>query len=121
MIRRPLSFETVSVAFVSGTIHSAVAPSLDHPEFSSARIRKLSREARTVSQFKTLADFYETRRRMYVRKAAEQMNSLSKRNGAAKVSDDPGRNLYEFYLRQAAKSAAVCGRYNRLVDSTVSQ
>jgi hypothetical protein len=121
MIRRPLSFETVSVAFVAGTIHSAVAPNLDHPEFSSARIRKLSREARTVSQFKTLADFYETRRRMYVRKAAEQMHSLSKRNGAAKASDDPGRNLYEFYLRQAAKSAAICGRYNRLVDSTVSQ
>ena len=96
MVRRPLSFETVAVAFVAGTIHSAVALDLDHPQFGSARIRRLSREARTASQCKTLANFYETRRRMYVRKAAEQMHSLSKRNGAARASDDRGRNLYEF-------------------------
>ena len=79
MVRRPLSFETVSVAVVAGTIHSSVALDLDHPQFGSARIRRLSREARTASQCKTLANFYETRRRMYVRKAAEQMHSLSKR------------------------------------------
>lgn len=121
MSRSPLSFETVSVAFAAGTIHGAAAPDLEHPEFSSARIKKLSREARTIPQYKTLADFYETRRRMYVRKAAEQMHSLPKRKDALSVCADSGRNLYEHYLRQAAKSAASCARYNRLVNSAVYQ
>lgn len=120
MRHSPISFETVSVAFAAGTFHGAAAPDLNHPEFSSMQIKKLSREARTIPQFKRLADFYESRRRMYVRMAAEQLHSWANRNGGEKSRVDSTRNLYEHYLRQAAKSAAVCARYNRLVEAGLS-
>jgi hypothetical protein len=126
MRRSPLSFETVSIAFAPGTLHSAVIPNLDHPEFSSVRVIKMAREARTVPQYKILANFYEARRRMYIGKAAEQMRVWTIRSAGATGASGPSlndsaRNLYEYYLRQAAKSAVMCARYTRLAHLADSQ
>ena len=124
MRRSILTFEIVALAFSAGTSYASPAPAPDRPQFTSSQIRQMTRDAKTPEQFTELADFYQTRRRMYVRLASEEMAEWTRRNTILTplsekwpTPSDSARNLYEYYLHQAAKSAALANRYSRLGDN----
>jgi hypothetical protein len=114
---------------MSGTIGSAAATaSADKPEYTSAQIRKMIREAHTVQQYTVLADYYQTRQRMYQRKAAEEMHLWSERNAViSPVMEkwprpvDSARNLHDYYEHMADDSAAKVAHFNHLADAAPYQ
>jgi hypothetical protein len=87
----------------------------------------MAREAQTPQQYAALADYYQARRRMYVRMASAEMAEWSRRSAmTTPLSEkwprpaDSARNLYEYYLHQAAKSASTAARYSRLADQAMA-
>jgi hypothetical protein len=114
---------------ISATAASAVATApADKPEYTSAQIRKMIREAHTVQQYTVLADYYQTRRRMYQRKAAEEMHLWAERNAIiSPVSEkwprpvDSARNLHDYFENMADDSAAKVAHFNQLADSAPYQ
>lgn len=123
MKRGWLTFEVVALAFASGPLYAQVA-SADMPaDYTPAQIRALARVAHTPEQYTQLADYYQQRRRSFVRKASEEMDLWATRNTViAPLMEkwprpvDSARNLYGYYLHQAAKSAATAARYSDLAD-----
>ncbi|MFZ0394621.1 MAG: hypothetical protein WCF17_02135 [Terracidiphilus sp.] len=118
MRRGLLAFEVVALAFAIGPGYAQVARAEEIPQYSAAEIRNMARAAQTPEQYTQLADYYQARRRMYVRKAAEEMDLVIQRNAVfTSLSEkwprpvDSARNLYDYYLYQAAKSAATAARY----------
>src|SRR5579863_2545034 len=124
MLRRTLLAFAVLIVTLTVVLHPAVASTVgDKPEYTSAQIRKMAREAHTVQQFTVLADYYQTRRRMYQRKAAEEMHLWAERNAMiTPLSEkwprpvDSARNLYDYYEHMADESAALVEHYNKLAD-----
>jgi len=128
MKSRVLAIEVVLLAFTAGSFHTPVYAQSAVPHYSSSQIRRMVRTARTAQQYGTLADYYEVQRRMYVRKAAEEMHLWADRSEMmTPLSEkwprpvDSARNLYEYYLYKAARSAALCARYNKLADAAADQ
>jgi hypothetical protein len=118
MRRGLLAFEVVALAFATGPGYAQVARAEEMPAYNAAQIRDMARAAHTPEQYTELADFYQARRRMFVSKAAEEMDLWARRNAViTPLSEkwprpvDSARNLYEYYLHQAAKSAATAARY----------
>ena len=78
--RTILAFAVLIVSLAAAVDSAAAVTPTDKPEYTNAQIHKLAREARTVQQFTVLADYYQTRRRMYQHRAAEEMHLLAERN-----------------------------------------
>lgn len=123
MKRGFLAFEVVALAFAAGPAYAHVEHPEQPREFTPAQVRDMARAASTPEQFSDLADFYQARRRMFVRKAAEAMDLWAQRNAViTPLSEkwprpvDSARNLYEYYLHQAAKSAATAARYSDMAN-----
>lgn len=117
-----LAFEIVALAFAATPAYTR-AVAQDLPQYSPAQVRQMAREARTAQQYGELADYYQMRRRMFVRKAAEEMDEWARRNAViTPLSEkwprpvDSARNLHDYYVYQAAKSAAASARYSKLAD-----
>jgi hypothetical protein len=125
--RRLLASATLIVALRFAGPAAAATPG-DRPEYTTAEIRQMAQDARTVQQFAVLADYYQTRRRMYQHKAAREMDLWAERNTVmTPLSEkwprpvDAARNLYEYYLQMADESASLVERYNRLADAAPYQ
>ena len=106
---------------------SATTPG-DQPEYTSAQIRKMAKEARTVQQFTVLADYYQTQRRAYQRKAAEEMHLWAERSAQiTPLSEkwprpvDSSRNRYEYFEHMADESAGMVDHYGKLADAAPYQ
>lgn len=102
--------------------------STDQPEYTSAQIKKMAQEARTVEQYTVLADYYATRQRVYKRKAAEQMHLWAERNAMiTPLSEkwprpvDSARNLYDYYEYKMHEAAALQAKYSRLADAEAAR
>ena len=123
MRRGLLAFEVVALAFAAGPAYAHVAHAEEPPDLTPAQVRDMARSAQTPDQYGQLADFYQARRRMYVRKASEAMDLWARRNAViTPLSEkwprpvDSARDLYYYYLYQAAKSAATAQRYSDLAN-----
>jgi hypothetical protein len=130
MLRRTLlSFAVLVVALTAGTVPAAAStrPS-DNPDYTPAQVRKMAREAHTVQQYTVLADYYQTRQRMFKRKAAEEMHLWAQRNAViTPLSEkwprpvDSARNLYDYYVAMENDSAAKVAHFNQLADAAPYQ
>jgi hypothetical protein len=125
---RLLASATLTFTLSIGLSSAAATAPGDRPEYSTAEIRQLARDAHTVQQFSALADYYQTRRRMYQRMAAHEMHLWAERNAVmTPLSEkwprpvDAARNLYEYYLQMADESASLVERYNKLADAAPYQ
>ncbi len=128
LTRNLLKLAILIVVLTAGTLRAAATELTDRPEYTSAQIRKMAHEARTVQQYTVLADYYATRRRMWQQKAAEAMHLWAERNAViTPLSEkwprpvDSARNLHDYYQAMANESAALVDRYNRLADSAPYQ
>ena len=129
MLRRTLlAFAALIVTFAFAEGSAAATTPADKPEYTPAQIRKMAHEARTVGQFTVLADYYQTRKRLYERKAAEEMHLWAERNAQiTPLSEkwprpvDSAHNLYDYYEQMASESAAMVERYNKLADAAPYQ
>jgi len=108
---------------VTTNVYATDKAPVDRPEYTSAQIRKMAREAHTVEQFTVLADYYATRRRMYKRKAAEEMHLWAERSAViTPLSEkwprpvDSARNLYDYYEYEANEAAIEQTKYSKLAD-----
>jgi hypothetical protein len=131
MLRRTLlSFATLVVAIAAAGAVPAVAatrPS-DDSDYTPAQIHKMVRQAHTVQQYTVLADYYQTRQRMFKRKAAEEMHLWAERNAViTPLSEkwprpvDSARNLYDYYVAMENDSAAKVAHFNQLADAAPYQ
>jgi hypothetical protein len=130
MLRRTLlSFAVLVVALSTGAgpVAAATRPS-DNPDYTPAQIRKMAREAHTVQQYTLLADYYQTRQRMFKRKAAEEMHLWAERNAVmTPLSEkwprpvDSAHNLYDYYVAMENDSAAKVAHFNQLADTAPYQ
>lgn len=125
---RLLASATLIVTLTSAGGSALAAKPGARPEYSTAEIRQMARDAHTVEQFSALADYYQVQRRMYQRKAAHQMHLWAERNAVmTPLSEkwprpvDSARNLYEYYLQMADESASLVEHYNKLADAAPYQ
>ena len=123
LTRNLLKFVILIVVLTAGALRATATEPSDKPEYTSAQIRKMVHEARTVQQYTVLADYYATRRRMWQQKAAEEMHLWAERSAViSSVSEkwprpvDSARNLHDYYEAMANESAALVERYDRLAD-----
>jgi hypothetical protein len=120
---RVLPFEVVSLAFADCPKPSQY-PSTGGPyNYTAADLKRLSRQARTRSQFLPLVDFYQARRRMWVQRAIGELDRMESGELPEKVGNPEAistqataHTAYQHHLRQAAKSAAHSLRYLRRAD-----
>ncbi len=106
----------------------AIESAQDKPQYTSAEIRKLAREAHTQEQFTVLADYYATRQRMYQRQAAAEMHLWAERNQMVNpIAEkwprpvDSARNLYEYYQYEATHCAALVAKFSHLADEAAAK
>ena len=118
----------VILALTAGTVRAAQKDSINEPEYTGSQINRMAREAHTVEQYTTLADYYAVRQRTYKRKAAEEMNLWALRSEMANPLRekwprpvDSARNLYEYFEYQIAQSAVLFAKYDRLADSAAEK
>jgi hypothetical protein len=128
MRRGLLAFEVVALAFAAGPGYAQMAHAEEPPDLTPAQIRDMARSAHTPEQYTQLADYYQARRRMYVKKASETMDLWARRNAVITPLGekwprpvDSARDLYDYYLHQAAKSAATAQRYSNLANNAGRQ
>lgn len=128
MRRGVLAFEIVALAFAAGPGYAQTARAEEPPQYTAAQIRDMARAAHTPDQYSELADYYQARRRMFVRQASEEMDLWAQRNAViTPLSEkwprpvDSARNLYDSYLYQAAKSAARAARYSDLANKAAAR
>jgi hypothetical protein len=102
--------------------------SADRPVYTGAQIKRLAREAHTVEQYTTLADYYATRNRLYKRKAAEEMHIWAERSTMVNpLSEkwprpvDSARNLHDYYDYKANEAEALREKYSRLADEAAAK
>lgn len=123
MRRGLLAFEVVALAFATGPGYAQTARAKEPPQYTAAQIRDMARTSHTPDQYSELADYYQSRRRMFVHKASEEMDLWAQRNAVITPLSqkwprpvDSARNLYDYYIYQAAKSAARAARYSDLAN-----
>jgi len=109
---------------VSGAARFAMAETGDTPEYTSAQIKTMVREAHTVEQYTVIADYYAALERVYKQKAVDQMHLWRERSEMfTSLSEkwprpvDSARNLHDYYQYKAAQSAALSGKYRRLAET----
>jgi hypothetical protein len=129
MLRRTLLLACAILTFAgSATVCAAATRSSDRPEYTSAQIRKMIKDAHTVQQYTVLADYYQARNRMFKQKAAEAMHLWAERN--AVVSPiyekwprpvDSAHNLYDYYVAMENDAAAKVAHFNHLADTAPYQ
>jgi hypothetical protein len=117
-----LPFEVVALAFADYPRPSQIVSSGEAHDYSAEDLKRLSRQARTRAQCLHLADFYQSRRRMWIKHALEELDRLesgdrAERSPRSEAAPEHGRgDVYQYHLRQAAKSAAHSMRYLRRAD-----
>lgn len=106
---------------------SATTPG-DEPGYTPTQIHKMAKEARTVAEFTVLTDYYQTQRRMYQHKAAEEMHLWAERSAQiTPLSEkwprpvDSSRNRYQYFEHMADEAAALVDHYNKLADAAPYQ
>ena len=126
--RKSLAVAIVLVILSLGSGSASATTPGDKPEYTPTQIRKMAREARTVQQFTVLADYYQTQRRIYQRKAGEEMHLWAERSAQiTPLSEkwprpvDSSRNRYEYFEQMADESAALVEHYNKLADTAPYQ
>ena len=126
--RKSLRVPILLVILSVGSGSAVASTPGDKPEYPSAQVHKMAREARTVQQFTVLADYYQTERRRYQRKAAEEMHLWAERNAQiTPLSEkwprpvDSSRNRYQYFERMADESAALADHYSKLADAAPYQ
>ena len=123
-----LACAILTLTLIVGVQPASAVTDGDKPVYTSAQVRKMAREAHTAGQFTMLADYYQTRKRMYQRKAAEEMHLWAERNAViTPLSEkwprpvDSSRNRYEYFEHMADESAAQAERYDKLADAAPYQ
>ena len=118
----------VMIAAIAADLSAAEKQSAEEPQYSSAQIKKMVREAHSVEQYTVLADYYATRRRWYKRKAAEEMHLWAERSAViTSLSEkwprpvDSARNLYDYYEYKANEAATLQARYSKLADEAATK
>lgn len=116
------------IAVATTTSGFAEEVSADRPEYTGAQIKRLAREAYTVEQYTTLADYYATRKRLYKRKAAEEMNIWAERSTMVNpLSEkwprpvDSARNLHDYYEYKENEAEALREKCSRLADEAATK
>jgi len=117
-----------AAVFAPQLANATTRPASDQSQYTSAQIRRMTRDAHTVEQYTLLADYYQTQHRLYRRKAAEMMGEWARRNeGIAPLYEnyprpvDSARNLYEYYHYEAVQAFAKVALYSRLADQVAAQ
>ena len=130
MLRRNLLPACAIFAGILGatTVCAAATRPSEQPEYSSAQIRKMVKEAHTVQQYTVLADYYQARSRMFKQEAAEAMHLWAERNAViSPVYEkwprpvDSAHNLYDYYVAMENDSAAKVAHFNQLADAAPYQ
>jgi hypothetical protein len=118
----------LAILITAANLRASERPTADQPDYTSAQIKKMIREAHTVQQYTVLADYYATRQRMFKRKAAEEMHLWALRSEMVNpLSEkwprpvDSSRNRYEYYEYEASQAAAQCAKFNRLADDIAAK
>lgn len=119
-----LLFLSVTTPILPATEHT----SSDDPQYTSAQIRKLSREARTAEQFGELADYYAIRQRMFKRKAAEAMDLWAQRNAViTPLSEkwprpvDSAKARYDYFEYEVNRCGELSRKYSRMADAAAAK
>ena len=123
MRRRFVVVGLAAFGLAAGTVRFAVAETADTPEYTSAQIKTMVREAHAVEQYTVLADYYAALEHRYKQKAIDQMHLWRERSEMfTPLSEkwprpvDSARNLHDYYQYKAAHSAALQGKYRRLAE-----
>jgi hypothetical protein len=89
-------------------------------------VKQLVREARAPEHYKILAGYYDERAKSYLQKAAEEKADLDRRSQSivgiqAKYPRpvDSARNLYEYYMAEAAEAGRLEAKYSQLAAPDV--
>ena len=113
-----------ALGLAAGTVRFGMAETAGQPEYTSAQIKKMVREAHSVEQFTVLADYYAAQQRMYKQKAIGQMRLWRERSEMwTPLSEkyprpvDSARNLHDYYEYKAPQSAALQAKYGQLEDT----
>ena len=114
MRRRFVVVGLATFGLTAGTVLLAMAETADQPEYESARIKQIVREANPVQQNTVPADCYATLERMNEQEAIEQMHLWSERSEMfIPLSEkwpcpvDSARNHHDYYEYKATQSAAL--------------
>ena len=117
-----------AAVFSPGLTNATTRLASVQPRYTSAQIRRIAREAHTVEQYTQLADYYQTKHRLYPKRAAEMMGEWARRNEViAPLYEkyphpvDSARNLHEYYRYEAVQASAKVALYNRLADEVGAQ
>ena len=117
-------FAALTIAFSTASLRAAERRTQDEPQYTSAQITQMVREAHTVEQYTVLSDFYATQQRMYKRKAAEEMHLWALRSEVVSPLYEKwprpvasSRNRYEYFEFKAAQAGQLCAKYTRVGDA----
>jgi hypothetical protein len=120
-----LSLALPGVASAQGAASSAETG--DH--YTQGQLKQLARGAHAPEEYRTLASYYGERQRIYLQKAADEKAEWERRSQnvmgvLAKYPRpvDSAKNLYEYYMAEAADAAKLEAKYSALAapDAPVS-
>ncbi len=118
----------IMIAVATASACFAEKVSADRPEYTNTQIKRFAREAHTVEQYTTLADYYATCKRLYKRKAAEEMHIWAERSTMVNpLSEkwprpvDSARNLHDYYEYKAKESEVLREKYSGLADEAAAK
>jgi hypothetical protein len=104
----------------------AASPEQSGDQYNRAQVKQLERDARAPEHYKTLAGYFGERQKTYLQKAADEKVEWERRSQSivgiqAKYPRpvDSARNLYDYYMAEAAEAARLEAKYSQLATPDV--
>jgi len=95
-------------------------------QITSAQVKQIVRDGRAPEHYKSLAGYYGERAKTYLQKAAEEKVEWERRSQSivgiqAKYPRpvDSARNLYEYYMAEAADAGRLEAKYSQMATPEV--
>jgi hypothetical protein len=122
MIRRLIALSVVSFALATvASAQEAVSPSGNHSRYTHSQLRQMTREAHTPEQYSTLADYYASLQREYLREAEKDRQEWVERSKGVTWTGvktprpmDFSREAYQCDMSRASKAEATAAKYSQL-------
>jgi len=96
-------------------------------QVTPAQVKALAKQANTPDQYRALANYYESRQKAYMAKAAEEKQEWARRSTnimltAAKYPRpvDSAHYLYDYYTFKAAEASEFSARFQKLAGPVSS-
>jgi hypothetical protein len=109
-----------------GSAQGAPATENRGDQYSSAQVKQMVRDGRAPEHYASLAGYYGERAKTYLQKAAEEKVEWERRSQSivgiqAKYPRpvDSARNLYEYYMAEAADAGRLEAKYSQMATPEV--